>query len=247
MNTNNLLVSGVSQQLVLCIKEKTKFLKLVVDKRRNACKEKWTKWSGLPNSMQNLTPMTSSVNSYQIPNKATVLFHKFYTNKEDTKDQAFLNKMIAAASCIASVDSGCVLAFFSGFFVSDVADLSANFSIFLVPVAQPNAASSQDAAKQWIQAPNLADDLVYQIANNIKLSLFFFSDDSVLTAKQHGFYQSIRKHIIMFRAAQLRLRSFAVKFAYAVNTQTFRCLKMCRNAEDCSQVNNTLANFDTLL
>ena len=40
----------------------------------------------------------------------------------------------------------------------------------------------KDAAKQGIQAPNLADNLIYQIANNVKLSLFFFGDNSVLTA-----------------------------------------------------------------
>ena len=31
------------------------------------------------------------------------------------------------------------------------------------------------AAKQGIQAPNSADDLVYQVSNNVKLSLFFLA------------------------------------------------------------------------
>ena len=178
--------------------------------------------------------MTSSVEDGRIPNKPAVLCHEFYTKKIATKAQAFLNKTLAAAGCIASVNSGCILALFSGSFVRDVADIPANFSIFLVPVAQPNTASLRtqsmmlqfkvshgqgwpekdfkDAAKQGIQAPNLADNLVYQIDNNVKLSLFFFGDESVLTANLRRLHQSIRAHIITFFTAKLHLTSLPPHF-----------------------------------
>ena len=48
--------------------------------------------------------------------------------------------MFAEEGYIASVDSGCVLALFSGSFARNVTDLPANFSIFLVAIAQSNAA-----------------------------------------------------------------------------------------------------------
>ena len=105
----------------------------------------------------------------------------------------------------------------------------------------------KDAAKQGIQVPNSVNDIVYQIANNIEIFLFFFGDNSVLTSNLLRLHRSIRMHIITFRAVQLRLPSFAAKFSYAINTQTFRWLKMCRDIADCSQVDNTLVNFDTLL
>ena len=144
-NPNNTLAEplalGVSQQLALSIEEQTKFLELVVEKRHEAHKEKQTKWSNLPDSTQNLILMASLVNGDRIPNKPTVLCRKFYTKKVATKAQTFLNKKLAAAGCIASVNSGCVLALFSGSFVRGATDLPDNFSIFLVPVAQPNASS----------------------------------------------------------------------------------------------------------
>ena len=130
------LALEVSQQLVLSIKEQTKLLESVTDKCRNARKEKQTKWSDLLDSMQNLILMASLVNSGRIPNKPTVLCHKFYTKKVAKKSQAFLNKTLVAAGCIAFVDNGCVLALFSGSFVRDVADLPAIFPSSLSP--QPN-------------------------------------------------------------------------------------------------------------
>ena len=90
--------------------------------------------------------------------------------------------MFAAAGGIVSINSGCVLVLFSSSFVCDVADLPEKFTIFLVPIAQPNATllrtqsmmlqlqvshrqgwsekDFKDAAKQGIQAPNSADDFV---------------------------------------------------------------------------------------
>ena len=129
------LVLSVSQQLALIIEEQTKFLELVVNKRCDACKEKRTKWSDLLESTQNLILMASSVDGKRILNKPTTLYREFYTKKVATKAQAFLNETLAAAGCIASVYSGWILALFSGSFLRDVADLPANFSIFLVPVA----------------------------------------------------------------------------------------------------------------
>ena len=79
--------------------------------------------------------MASTVNSNRIPHKPTVLCQEFYTKKVATKAQVFLNKTLAAAGCIASVDSGCFLALFSGSFVRNVADFPVHFSIVLVPVA----------------------------------------------------------------------------------------------------------------
>ena len=43
----------------------------------------------------------------------------------------------------------------------------------------------KDTAKQGIQTPNSADYLVYQINKNVRLSLFFFGKNSVLTANLH--------------------------------------------------------------
>ena len=51
----------------------------------------------------------------------------------------------------------------------------------------------------------------------------------------------------MFRAAQLRSLFFAAEFAYAIDMGTFRWLKMCCNAADRSQVDDTIVKFDTLL
>ena len=73
--------------------------------------------------MQNLILMASSVGSDWIPNKPNVLCCKFYTKKVATKSQAFLNKTLVAAGCITSVNSGCVLALFSGSIVREVVDL----------------------------------------------------------------------------------------------------------------------------
>ena len=194
---------GVSKKLALSIKEQTKILKSVIDKHHDARKEKRAKWSDLPDSTQNLILMASSIEGDWIPTEPTILCHKFYTKKVAIKTHAFLNKTLAAAGCIASIDSGFILALFSGSFVPDVAYLPAKYFIFLVPFNQPNVTSSctqsimlqlkvshcqgwsekdfKGAAKQRIQAPNSANDLVYQINNN-KISLFFFSDDYVLTA-----------------------------------------------------------------
>ena len=85
------LASGVSQQLALSIKEQTKFLELVVDKRCNIRKEKQTKWFDLLDSTQNLILMVSSIDGDQIPNKPTILCQKFDTKKVAIKSQAFLN------------------------------------------------------------------------------------------------------------------------------------------------------------
>ena len=103
-------MSGVTQQLALSINEQTKLLEYVVNKRRSACKKKQTKRSEFLDSTQNVILMLSSVNSYLIPNKPTVLCRNFYTKKLTTKSQDFLNKKLAAADCIAPVNSGCVLA-----------------------------------------------------------------------------------------------------------------------------------------
>ena len=92
----------------------------------------------------------------------------------------------------------------------------------------------------------MAGDLVYQIANNVELSLFSFGNESVLTDNLGLPQQSVRTHTIMIRAAQLRLSSFAAEFAYAINTQTFCWLEIFLDASDCSQVENTLVNFNTL-
>ena len=92
----------------------------------------------------------------------------------------------------------------------------------------------------------MADDLFYQINNTMELSLFYFGDESFLTANLRCFHHSIKAHIITFRAAQLHLLSFAAEFAYVIDTRMFHWLKMCRDAADRSQVDNTLVNFDTL-
>ena len=76
--------------------------------------------------------------------------------------------------------------------------------------------------------------------------MFFFGDDSVLTANLRRLRHSIKAHIITFRIAQLRSLSFAAEFAYTIDTQTFRWLEMCHDTADRSQVDNTLVNFDTL-
>ena len=77
--------------------------------------------------------------------------------------------------------------------------------------------------------------------------MFFFGDKSVLTANPHRLHRSIKAHIITFCTAQLRSPSFTAEFAYAMDTQTFRWLKMYLNAADCSQMDDTLVSFDTLL
>ena len=84
--------------------------------------------------MQNLILLELMVNGGRIPNKPTFLCREFYTRKVATKAQAFVTKTLVAAGCIASVDSGCVLALFSRSYMRDVADLPTNFSIFLVSV-----------------------------------------------------------------------------------------------------------------
>ena len=77
-NTNDTLInplpSGITQQIALSIKEQTKFLESIVNKRYNDCKDKHTKWSDLPDSMQNLIVMASSVDSNKTPNKQTLLY-----------------------------------------------------------------------------------------------------------------------------------------------------------------------------
>ena len=105
----------------------------------------------------------------------------------------------------------------------------------------------KDTAKQGILDPNSADNLVYQISNNVDLSLFFFGDGSVLTVNLRGLHCSIRTHIITFLAAQLHSSSFAAEFFYAIDTQTFRWLEMYHDAADGIQVGDTLVNIDTLL
>ena len=159
-----------------------KFLNSVVDKRCNACEEKRTKLFDLLESMQNLILMVSSVDSDCIPNKPTILCRDFYTERLLPKPKP------SSAKCSRQQDVLCLLTVAASLPSSPapfcaMSETFQIFFVFLVPVAQPNApllhmqsmmlqvkvSHSQgwsekdfkDTAKQGIQAPNLADNLVY--------------------------------------------------------------------------------------